>query len=774
MHQQQPLFLVDLVTAVRRTMAINKRALVGALAALVLLSVATFQVSQLQPSANDKLGETGATQGDGNNNNSNNNGLASWLGDWTRRPAVDVTMKPKRKLLASAAGLGVQTCTPATKWVYIKTHKTGSSTIANMFHRFGNRHGLKLALPRDDTFYAWPNLDTSRIIATVWQRKTSSQTYDMLCSAHVRYNRAALDSLVPDAKYLTVLRSPLTHVKSSYSYWGVSNHIRQNGGPSLSLDQFLENPTKYFQVANRGDYMLLKNSQCFDLGLSNEPSESQVRNLMKEMDESFFVLITDHMDESLVLLKRMYCWDFEDIVYISLKSRTKTHTSEPDATVQLRERRIREMNPMDQMLFDHFNETLWKLIKQDPGFDEDLKRFEEYKHKMSMECSQYAGISEAAHRRFIEEGSHISEIERLCHLILLDSQSFSKHMKWKQHADPTDVECLTQGFPRKSGVLEVTPDTGSDVVVSLLIGHAIRHNLPIGLPAAGAAPDSVRTWTAPVKSGTHAIPKLSFVVGRPDAAMNMRDARAMVNDRETTMVVLRDPVLRFLELWEKYDGEMVTGVSLKAYVASPTTYASKFSTEQRENLHFGQSKSLGFKSTSITPSDPDVNNFVRMASQQFQLWILTDRLAESLVYYRRYMCFGKADTQFMLQSKDFPTNPSSRTLVSSLPVTASLRTAIQKIVPADYALYSVATQRLNNQISREMSFDVEVNNLMKDADVNLSEQCAHMLELSKADLVQKARTLNEDRQCAMMLLGANGLKQVLMSMTTRYVYTNLV
>ena len=37
-----------------------------------------------------------------------------------------------------------------TRLVLIKTHKTGSSTLANIFYRFGEERGLKFMLPKDD------------------------------------------------------------------------------------------------------------------------------------------------------------------------------------------------------------------------------------------------------------------------------------------------------------------------------------------------------------------------------------------------------------------------------------------------------------------------------------------------------------------------------------------------------------------------------------------------------------------------------------------------
>lgn len=50
------------------------------------------------------------------------------------------------------------TCEPVKHFVYIKTHKTGSSTLCNMVHRFVMKHNLSAALPWSNQFYAWPSL----------------------------------------------------------------------------------------------------------------------------------------------------------------------------------------------------------------------------------------------------------------------------------------------------------------------------------------------------------------------------------------------------------------------------------------------------------------------------------------------------------------------------------------------------------------------------------------------------------------------------------------
>ena len=114
------------------------------------------------------------------------------------------------------------------KLLYIKTHKTGSSTLANIFNRLTVKYGkarlaargprahtpcaagrarspcgwpasryacsfppphpdLTPALPRDNLFYAWPHNDPSRVLSVVWKYEPEKRhTYDILSAAHVR------------------------------------------------------------------------------------------------------------------------------------------------------------------------------------------------------------------------------------------------------------------------------------------------------------------------------------------------------------------------------------------------------------------------------------------------------------------------------------------------------------------------------------------------------------------------------------------------------------
>ena len=64
---------------------------------------------------------------------------------------------------------------------------------------------------------------------------------------------------------------------------------------------------------------------AFDLGLEQESfsNEEEIAKFIENISKSFeLVLIAEYFDESLVLMKRMLCWDSEDIIYVKHKMRS--------------------------------------------------------------------------------------------------------------------------------------------------------------------------------------------------------------------------------------------------------------------------------------------------------------------------------------------------------------------------------------------------------------------------------------------------------------------
>ena len=122
---------------------------------------------------------------------------------------------------------------------------------------------------------------------------------------------------------------------------------------------------------------------------------TRVRNEIRKMDRDFdLVLIMEYFDESLILLKKAFCWTFQDILYVKFNQRSYKPKMKLSEKVK---QNILWWNKADAMLYDHYNRTLWKKIQNyGPSFWKDLKEFRRLNSEMLSSCVEKRQFSEKA------------------------------------------------------------------------------------------------------------------------------------------------------------------------------------------------------------------------------------------------------------------------------------------------------------------------------------------------------------------------------------------
>ncbi|KAK3738644.1 hypothetical protein QZH41_001792 [Actinostola sp. cb2023] len=128
---------------------------------------------------------------------------------------------------------------PIKSLVLLKTHRTGSSTLANILYRYGDLNNLDFALPKESTYeYYWPVSFNPSFIDK--QYMNTSRPVKMLVNARLHRTSMALWK-GKGAFMITVLRDPVSHFESSF----YSNHLDSLFGLQNSSDplhQFLQSP----------------------------------------------------------------------------------------------------------------------------------------------------------------------------------------------------------------------------------------------------------------------------------------------------------------------------------------------------------------------------------------------------------------------------------------------------------------------------------------------------------------------------------------------------
>ncbi|XP_068612016.1 galactose-3-O-sulfotransferase 3-like [Brachionichthys hirsutus] len=244
-----------------------------------------------------------------------------------------------------------------TNVVFLKTHKTASSTMQNLFFRFAERHNLTVALPVEScrrrfcypkSFspdFVHPHTIPANIIAS-----------------HMRFSKKELQRLMPnDTIYITILREPSSMFDSAFNFY-LNKCATFKRVPNQSLEAFLADPWRYYRPDERNS-MFAHNHLVFDLGKDKDhpaTDAAYVQDLLAEVEQTFsLVMITDYFDESLVVLRHLLSWDLEDILYFKLNMRKES--SKKKLTPVLVSK-IRAWNYLDGQLYDYFNASLWRQI----------------------------------------------------------------------------------------------------------------------------------------------------------------------------------------------------------------------------------------------------------------------------------------------------------------------------------------------------------------------------------------------------------------------------
>eukprot|EP00042_Codosiga_hollandica_P047120 m.506801 g.506801 ORF g.506801 m.506801 type:complete len:815 (-) comp57374_c0_seq4:293-2737(-) len=457
---------------------------------------------------------------------------------------------------------------PTKKIVWLKTHKTGSSTLTNMFHRFAYKHRANLALAVDDMYYGWPFPGKTRD-TVAFPPGSPNATFDMLVSGHAIYERPALERIVPNATYITILREPVTHLSSSWNFFQIYKRVLNDNGNSMTLSEFLTNPKEYFKRGNFFDIRLLRNGMAFDLGLDNEltrPSdiEAAVQQTANPSTGFDLVLLTEYMDESLVVLRHHLCWDIEDIIIFSLKRTTGASRSMMDLDSQ----RIHEFNTLDVALYQHFNRTLWMRAAAIPNFNEEVLHLRTLQENIRQACKDMNNTPERK-KRFYFLTYPLSAVQQVCAGLTMDSVEFSRVFKKIQGLSDHDCSGFyptgTAGFLKFHFV-----GPYADVITHLLYRRALRVKARVGIPAMTATQLGYTSkFTILTDDKREANAQFVANAFMKFNSSRYREGKLMAGTYGPFLAYIPDPIERFLTAWDEYDMEnKLKAASLPFTIAS--------------------------------------------------------------------------------------------------------------------------------------------------------------------------------------------------------------
>ncbi|XP_060071095.1 galactose-3-O-sulfotransferase 3-like [Ylistrum balloti] len=272
---------------------------------------------------------------------------------------------------------------PVQHIAFIKVHKAASTTMENIFLRYGYEHDLVFALPRKKDRGGIKFLTKQNILPI-----PKNKHIDIFCT-HVRYVKEDFHDMLPgDAVYIGIVREPFSQFESSIRF------LRQK----VVVDIPVKNPVWEYLAHNEkymkhgGDRIpTTYNFMSYDFGFPIElfwkTDFNAMQDYLLKLNEEFdIVLIMEHLDESIVLMRRLLNWDLRFVLYgklnakKSLDSRLKFGPNE--------EKLYQNWAKLDYALYYFFLQKHKERIQnQPPDFFEELAYFRETRMKYDHFCS---------------------------------------------------------------------------------------------------------------------------------------------------------------------------------------------------------------------------------------------------------------------------------------------------------------------------------------------------------------------------------------------------
>ncbi|KAK3092806.1 hypothetical protein FSP39_007431 [Pinctada imbricata] len=201
--------------------------------------------------------------------------------------------------------------------------------------------------------------------------------------------------------YIGLVREPFSHFVSSFIYYtNVCKlpdllKIPRNDTAS-SISWYLGNKAfidKNHTREGKVDWTHMRNGMAYDFGFPindiRNASRMKIDKFVKKLDVEFdLVIVLEHLDESLVLMRRMLRWSMKDILYILQSNKGVINSTDVKNSLTGRDRqRHREWEPVDIALYNHFlNKLLKQVYKQGASFQKELEDFKLTKHAAMQFC----------------------------------------------------------------------------------------------------------------------------------------------------------------------------------------------------------------------------------------------------------------------------------------------------------------------------------------------------------------------------------------------------
>ena len=288
---------------------------------------------------------------------------------------------------ASSNPLTTRTSTCQTKWsvFYLKVHKTGSTTLSNILLNFGIINNLSIAFSQMKELKHFPEHPIDLVQGTKKRHKFN------IIATHTVLDIKQIRNLMPlKTKVLASFRHPRDRLESAVNFFEIDKYMLSNN--SLKVDYKISRNKLLKLVLDKPDIVSKKDRYLYfhtyaeelgmDIGMLQ--NRSYIKEYLTYLDTVIDVpIITEHFDESLLLLRKKLCWPYRDIMYLPLRVK-EYHTNFKKQDLQ----RHKNIDPSSYIIYDHFlNKLYGQPEMKSPTFQNEVLHFKGMLERFKAFCT---------------------------------------------------------------------------------------------------------------------------------------------------------------------------------------------------------------------------------------------------------------------------------------------------------------------------------------------------------------------------------------------------
>lgn len=318
---------------------------------------------------------------------------------------------------------------------FLKVHKTGSSSVQNIFLRFGDLRNLTFILAhdaKDKSESSFPNVISYK--RTLLENNIVSpppgRNYDLMC-CHVVFNKTQFAKFLPqDTVYIAVVRHPIKRLESAIRYFRMFK--------AVDLHTLAVNPFLY----DRQLPSMANNRMAFEFGFPlhlfpRSINDYNKSNIAEEISENLqvvkytfdLILVNEFMDESLILMKRLLGWHVKDIIYqkkLVAESEEVRRFQESDTD------RLAAFLHLDFLLYQMaVKEVMKKIEKAENGFQGEVDHFKHIVQEVTYLCNNKSKNARTFAQTRWDSAFEITQKD--CKLYMRDEIPFIQDIRQKMY-----------------------------------------------------------------------------------------------------------------------------------------------------------------------------------------------------------------------------------------------------------------------------------------------------------------------------------------------------